>query len=153
MSKEPLTPHAVAAACRIAGLYDAAAQVVRLAEEHAALAGRVAGLEQALREAKCVGHDATAVRILAYLSDVSGKILAVAPESIVAADGPLRLTPCCDVSDLDIALPGMVGLALFEGWVEQGDGDLHFKGQWRALTFWETCRLRDGLLPWIEVGQ
>lgn len=45
------------------------------------------------------------------------------------------------------------GLQVFEGWVElvepdDPDSATVFVGQWRGLTFWETCLVREGRSPW-----
>lgn len=43
------------------------------------------------------------------------------------------------------------GLLVFEGWLEHTSGpdpDVHWIGQWRALTLWEMCLLRAGEPLW-----
>lgn len=43
------------------------------------------------------------------------------------------------------------GLLIFEGWIEVGPGedpDVTCVGEWRKLTHWEMCKVREGRAPW-----
>lgn len=58
-----------------------------------------------------------------------------------------------DIADHEMpATDGVLyGLLIFEGWTEwssQPEPDMRLAGEWRRLTHWETCRVRNGLLPW-----
>jgi len=55
-----------------------------------------------------------------------------------------------DVSDHNMPCANVMGLQIFEGFLEVIDEEVILSGSYRQLTHYEMCRLRAGLIPWSD---